>query len=157
MHIIGYEEDIYLQERGRLEDLIREDVPGLRIIATDYSKVAIEAARKNAHAAGVADLIEFAVCDFAETEVPEGARGVMMVNPEYGERLGDIAELEQTYARIGDFMKKRCGGYWGYVFTGNMELAKNIGLKAKRRIEFYTSKIDSRLLEYELYEGSRRP
>jgi putative N6-adenine-specific DNA methylase len=131
-------------------------VPGLRIIATDYSKVAIEAARKNAHAAGVADLIEFAVCDFAETEVPPGGRGVMMVNPEYGERLGDIAELEQTYARIGDFMKKRCGGYWGYVFTGNMELAKHIGLKAKRRMEFYTSKIDSRLLEYELYEGSRK-
>src|SRR5690606_16356202 len=116
----------------------------------------IETARKNAQAAGVADLIEFSVCDFADTEVPPGGAGVMMVNPEYGERLGDATELEQTYARIGDFMKKRCGGYWGYVFTGNMELAKFIGLKAKRRLEFYTSKIDSRLLEYELYEGSRK-
>ncbi|HMF70016.1 MAG TPA: hypothetical protein VK616_01000, partial [Flavitalea sp.] len=51
---------------------------------------------------------------------------------------------------------KKCGGYFGYVFTGNLELAKKIGLKASRKIEFYTSTIDCRLLEYELYEGSRR-
>jgi putative N6-adenine-specific DNA methylase len=63
--------------------------------------------------------------------------------------------LEGTYSRIGDFMKKKCGGYLGYVFTGNLDLAKKIGLKAKRRIEFYTSTIDCRLLEYELYSGSR--
>jgi len=64
-------------------------------------------------------------------------------------------ELEETYSRIGDFMKQKCGGYTGYVFTGNLDLAKKIGLKAKRRIEFYTSTIDGRLLEYELYSGSR--
>jgi putative N6-adenine-specific DNA methylase len=155
MHIIGYDEDVYLRELGQLESFIKEKVPGLRIIATDYSNVAIDAARKNAHAAGVEDLIEFAVCDFADTEVPPGGSGVMMINPEYGERLGDAAELEATYGRIGDFMKKRCGGYWGYVFTGNLDLAKFIGLKAKRRMEFYTSKTDSRLLEYELYAGTR--
>lgn len=155
MHIAGYNEDTYLDERGMLEAFIKEP-QGLRILATDYSAAAIENARKNAKAAGVHDLIEFAVCDFADTEVPAGGRGVMMVNPEYGERLGEISELEGTYKRIGDFMKGKCGGYWGYVFTGNMELAKHIGLKAKRRIEFYTSKIDARLLEYELYEGSRR-
>jgi putative N6-adenine-specific DNA methylase len=53
--------------------------------------------------------------------------------------------------------KKQCGGYYGYIFTGHLELAKKIGLKAKRRIEFYNSTIDCRLLEYELYAGTRRP
>ena len=53
-------------------------------------------------------------------------------------------------------MKKKCGGYFGYIFTGNPDLAKKIGLKANRRIEFFNSTIDCRLLEYELYEGSRR-
>jgi putative N6-adenine-specific DNA methylase len=80
----------------------------------------------------------------------------MFMNPEYGERLGNESELEATYKRIGDFMKKKCGGYFGYVFTGNLDLAKKIGLKAKRRIEFYTSIIDCRLMEFELYEGTRR-
>ena len=154
MHLQGYDEAVYLKEDALLESQIME-VPGLRIIATDYSARAVENAKKNAVAAGVANLIEFAVCDFAATEIPADVPGIFYVNPEYGERLGDIKELEETYARIGDFMKQKCGGYFGYVFTGNLELAKKIGLKAKRRIEFYTSKIDCRLLEYELYSGSR--
>lgn len=154
MHLQGYDESEYFKEDARLEEQINE-VPGLRIIATDYSARAIENSKKNAVAAGVADLIDFAVCDFAATEVPQDVPGIFFVNPEYGDRLGDIKELEVTYARIGDFMKQHCGGYYGYVFTGNLELAKKIGLKAKRRIEFYTSKIDCRLFEYELYSGTR--
>jgi putative N6-adenine-specific DNA methylase len=155
MHLTGYDEKVYLDEMQELDKKII-DVPGLRIIATDYSDVAIANARKNAIAAGVADLIEFSVCDFRDTEVPVGGKGAMFMNPEYGERLGNETELENTYAEIGDFMKKKCGGYWGYIFTGNLDLAKKIGLKAKRRIEFYTSIIDARLMEYELYEGTKR-
>jgi putative N6-adenine-specific DNA methylase len=155
MHLIGYDEEVYLQEMEKLDQKIKE-VPGLKIIATDLSNIAITNAKKNAIAAGVADMIDFAVCDFAQTEVPQDAAGVMMVNPEYGERLGELDELEATYGRIGDFMKQQCKGYHGYVFTGNMDLAKKIGLKAKRRIEFYNATIDCRLLEYELYAGTRR-
>jgi putative N6-adenine-specific DNA methylase len=154
MHIKGYDESIYLEQDALLEEQIK-DIPGLRIMATDYSERAVANARKNAIAAGVANIIDFQVCDFADTRVPEGRPGVVFINPEYGERLGEIAELEKTYARIGDFMKQKCEGYLGYVFTGNLDLAKKIGLRAKRRIEFYTSTIDCRLLEYELYKGSK--
>ncbi len=154
MHVKGYDESVYLKEKELLQKQIIK-VPDLRIIATDYSDKAIENAKKNADAAGIATMIEFKVCDFTLTEIPQDANGIMFVNPEYGERLGDVAALEITYAKIGDFMKQKCGGYFGYVFTGNLDLAKKIGLKAKRRIEFYTSTIDCRLLEYELYKGSR--
>lgn len=154
MHLNGYDEEIFYAEQDRLEEQIIE-VPELRIFATDISEQAVINSKKNAIAAGVASLIEFDVCDFADTTIPEGKQGVFFVNPEYGDRLGDVVELEETYARIGDFMKQKCGGYLGYVFTGNLDLAKKIGLKAKRRIEFYTGKIDCRLLEYELYAGSR--
>jgi putative N6-adenine-specific DNA methylase len=155
MHLIGYDEEVYFKEQDRLEEQI-VDLPDLKIIATDYSEMAIINSKKNAVAAGVANMIEFAVCDFADTLVPEVEAGVFFVNPEYGDRLGEIDELEETYARIGDFMKQKCKGYQGYVFTGNLDLAKKIGLKAKRRIEFYTGKIDCRLLEYELYAGTRQ-
>ena len=128
----------------------------MKIIATDISQDAINISKINAGAAGVENLIEFKVCDFEETEIPENGSGIIYFNPEYGERLGDKNELEETYAKIGDFMKKKCKGYTGYIFTGNPDLAKKIGLKAKRKIEFYTSKIDCRLLEYELYAGTKR-
>jgi 23S rRNA (guanine2445-N2)-methyltransferase len=154
MHLQGYDKTVYLKEDALLKKQISE-VPGLRIIATDYNARAIENAKKNAIAAGVDKLIQFSVCDFAATEIPQNVPGVIYINPEYGERMGEVAQLETTYSRIGDFMKQHCGGYFGYVFTGNLELAKKIGLKAKRRIEFYTSTIDCRLLEYELYKGSR--
>lgn len=78
-----------------------------------------------------------------------------MFNPEYGERLGVHSKLELTYKRVGDFMKQECKGYRGYVFTGNPDLAKKIGLKASRRFEFFNGKLDCRLLQYELYDGTK--
>ena len=155
MHIMGYDAGVYEQERLHLFSQIVE-IPQLVIIATDISTDAINVSKINAAAAGIENYIRFDVCDFEATEVPEREGGVVFFNPEYGERLGVEAELEKTYGRIGDFMNKKCKGYTGYIFTGNLELAKKIGLKAKRRIEFYTSKIDCRLLEYELYAGTRR-
>ncbi|MCE7060105.1 class I SAM-dependent RNA methyltransferase [Dyadobacter sp. CY343] len=155
MYFHGYDKEFYYAEQDKVEAQITE-APGLRIIATDHSEKAIENAKKNAIAAGVANMIEFSVCDFADTEISQENKGVFFVNPEYGERLGEEQELEETYGRIGDFMKQKCGGYSGYIFTGNLDLAKKIGLKAKRRIELYSGKIDCRLLEYELYEGTRR-
>lgn len=155
MHVVGYDEKIYEAEIKKLEQQVNE-LPGLKIIATDISEDAINISKVNAGIAGVEELIEFAVCDFEETTISEEAGGVIYFNPEYGDRLGEATELEVTYARIGDFMKKKCKGYTGYIFTGNLELAKKIGLKPSRRIEFYTSKIDCRLFEYELYGGTRR-
>jgi putative N6-adenine-specific DNA methylase len=155
MHFIGYDEEVYLLERARLEKQIK-DVPGLKIIASDLSEMAVINARKNAKAAGVADLITFKTCDFEATPVPENTNGVVYMNPEYGLRLGEIKELEATYSRIGDFLKQKCRGYFGYIFTGNLELAKKIRLNPNRRIEFYNSTLDCRLLEYELYAGTRR-
>src|SRR6201996_5158377 len=154
MHIMGYDETVFFTERRKLKDKARKET-GFRIIATDISDDAVDIARKNAKTAGVDHLIDFAVCDFAETEVPEQP-GVIMFNPEYGERLGVHNKLEATYKRMGDFMKTNCKGYKGYIFTGNPDLAKKIGLKASRRIEFYNGKLDCRLLEYELYQGTKR-
>ncbi len=154
-HILGFKEDFYQIEKKKLSNQII-DVSGLKIIATDISEDAINISKINAGAAGVENLIDFEICDFEETKIPEMNPGIIYFNPEYGERMGNEIELEKTYQRIGDFMKKKCKGYTGYVFTGNLDLAKKIGLKAKRRIEFYTSKIDCRLLEYELYSGTKR-
>jgi putative N6-adenine-specific DNA methylase len=154
MHIIGYDEEVFFVERRKLKDKGKKQLD-FKIIATDISEDAVDIARKNAKTAGVEHLISFDVCDFADTEVPE-EKGVIMFNPEYGERLGTHTKLEATYKRMGDFMKQHCKGYRGYIFTGNPDLAKRIGLAAKRRIEFYNGKLDCRLLEYELYKGTRR-
>jgi putative N6-adenine-specific DNA methylase len=154
MHVMGYEEEVFFTERRKLKNKGKKAL-NFKIIATDLSADAVDIAQKNAKTAGVEHLIDFSVCDFADTMVPDEP-GVIMFNPEYGERLGTHTKLEATYKRMGDFMKQKCLGYRGYIFTGNPDLAKRIGLKANRRVEFYNGKLDCRLLEYELYEGSKR-
>lgn len=154
MHIMGYDEQVFFVERRKLKDKAKKEIK-FKIIATDISQDAVDIAQKNANTAGVEHLIEFGVCDFEDTEVP-AEPGIVMFNPEYGERLGVHTKLEITYKRIGDFLKKKCLGYRGYVFTGNPDLAKKIGLRASRKIEFYNGKLDCRLFEYELYEGTKR-
>ncbi|MCY4778456.1 class I SAM-dependent RNA methyltransferase [Sphingobacterium sp. UT-1RO-CII-1] len=153
MHFIGYNEEVFFEERRILKEVTdKKNLPV--IIASDISAEAVEIARLNARTAGVEHIIQFEVCDFEKTTVPE-ENGVIMFNPEYGERLGVHNTLEATYKRIGDFMKQKCRGYRGYIFTGNPDLAKKIGLRASRRIEFFNGKLDCRLLQYELYEGSK--
>jgi len=155
MHILGYNEEDFFAERRILKDQVIKNVD-LKIVASDLSEDAVEVTRRNAKTAGVDTLIEFEVCDFELTPVPEDGKGVVVFNPEYGERLGVHSKLELTYKRMGDFMKTKCKGYSGYIFTGNPDLAKKIGLKAAKKVEFYNGKLDCRLLEYELYDGSRR-
>jgi len=156
MHLAGFTNDMYDTERKKLEEAIIEE-PSLKIIATDISEDAIHISKINAGIAGVDHMIHFEQCDFEKTTIPANENGVIYFNPEYGDRLGEEAALNATYKRMGDFMKQQCKGYTGYIFTGNLELAKKIGLKPSRRIEFYTSKIDCRLFEYELYAGTRTP
>jgi putative N6-adenine-specific DNA methylase len=154
MHLKGFNESSWNALRKKTRVIAKKSLNG-RIIATDISQEAIEAAKKNATTAGVAHLMEFGVCGYSETPIPKGG-GVVVLNPEYGERLGEIEELKEVYKGIGDFFKKKCLGYKGYIFTGNLDLAKKVGLKTKRRIPFFNSNIECRLLEYDLYEGSRK-
>ena len=154
MHVKGFQRAAWEDLRSRAIDASAGALEG-SIIATDHRREAVDAAMKNAAAAGVANFIEFRVCDYRDTPVPGGG-GVVILNPEYGERMGSPGELEGVYKGIGDFFKTRCSGYTGYLFTGNPDLAKKVGLRAKRKQQFFNGAIECRLLEYELYEGSRK-
>jgi putative N6-adenine-specific DNA methylase len=154
MHLRGFDESSWKVLRRKIRAETKDRLNG-RMIATDVSQQAVEAAKKNAMTAGVDRFIESGVCDFSQTPVPTNG-GVVILNPEYGERMGEIEKLRETYKEIGDFFKKKCQGYKGYVFTGNLDLAKKVGLRTNRRITFYNGPIECRLLEYDLYEGSRK-
>ena len=118
-----------------------------RIIATDISPEAVENAHNNAIAAGVAQYIDFAACDFAESEIPD-EKGCVFFNPEYGIRLGTYEELAPVYSRIGKFLNEKCAGWTGGVITGNPDLARQIDLYYKTRVPFYNGPIDCRLFIY---------
>ncbi len=125
----------------------------IRLIATDIDPQMIQIAKENAERAEVADVIEFSTCDFAETPVPEGG-GVLFCNPEYGVRLGEEEELKVTYRRFGDFLKQSGTGYEAFIFSGNRNLLKEVGLRPARRWHFDNGGIACELAAYPLYAGS---
>jgi len=154
MHLRNYPPDAWSRLVGEARREIIRRLP-VRIIASDISPTAVAAARKNAQAANVDGLIEFVMCNFNRTPIPPG-KGVVILNPEYGRRMGRPEALAAVYREIGDFFKQRCLGYRGCVFTGNLELAKRIGLRSCRRLQFFNGDIECRLLIFDIYAGSKR-
>ena len=134
-----------------------KDPDGLMIYASDNNPAAMRAAELNAIEAGVAHLIQFQIADFRESKVPEKAlHGVIIMNAEYGEQLGDIKELKPLYNDIGKWFKQ-CHGYTGYLFTGNPDLMKAVGLKPDEKTPFMNAKIECRLLKYSIFPPKTSP
>lgn len=153
MHINGYVEEFFLETKKEMRSL-QKAKPKIKIIATDRDRKAITAAKQNARAAGVEEFIHFEVCDYADTPIPKG-NGTVIINPEYGIRLGEIEDLQKIYKGMGDFFKQKCSGYRAFVFTGNIDLSKMIGLKPFTRKPFYNGKIECKLLGYKMYSGKK--
>ncbi|MDQ1277429.1 MAG: rRNA (guanine2445-N2)-methyltransferase [Thermodesulfobacteriota bacterium] len=154
LHLKGFDDDQWQQVRLKVRKGERKDIPG-RIFATDISLEAVRAAGVNAGRAKMGRYIQFRQCPFENTSIPAG-KGIVIMNPPYGQRLGEEADLAGLYKGIGDFFKERCEEYRGYVFTANPDLAKKVGLRTSRRIILYNGELESRLLEYEIYTGSRK-
>lgn len=153
MHTLLYNREQWVEAKKVAISRIRRPMQA-QIIATDISMDAVDAARQNAENAGVKDCIRFSASEYDAAPVPEG-NGVIVINPEYGFRLGKEDQLEEVYRGIGSYFKHKCLGYRAYVFTGNTTLIGKVGLKAKRRIPFLSGQIECRLYEYELYQGKK--
>jgi 23S rRNA G2445 N2-methylase RlmL len=149
MHIQGFDRKVYKEERLRLRSGRLEKLP-CRIIASDHDSKALEAARLNAAAAGVEEHIEFVLADFSRTELP-GGDGVIIINPPYGDRMGDKEILPETYTDIGTWFKHQAKGKKCFLFTGDARLAGKVGLKSESSRTFYNTTIECRLLEYDIY------
>ena len=150
--------DAALWESVRLDaQQMRLEEPQAYLAGADISPEFIELARENVAAAGLEDFIRLAVRDVAAAQAPaKEAPGIVILNPPYGERIGEEADMAALYQTIGDTLKTSFQGYDAYIFTGNLTAAKRVGLKTSRRVPLYNGPIECRLLKYELYRGSRK-
>lgn len=117
----------------------------------DESPKAIKAAKYNIQQAGLENFIQVqqrALQDCDDPETDDG--GLVLVNPPYGERLGEAKELAYLYADLGDCWKHHFGGWNAALFTGNIELAKHVGLRARRDNTFFNGPIRCKLFQYDI-------
>ena len=128
----------------------------------DQSPGAVRVAQANIGHAGLAGQIhiERRTIEDCRPEDVEHA-GLVVVNPPYGERLGEESELPGLYRALGDALKRCYAGWRAAVFTGNPELGKVMGLRAHKLHTLWNGAIECKLLHFEVRPESpgveRRP
>jgi len=119
------------------------------VIGSDQDAQALQAAERNLAALGLMGQVQLQQRSLhAEMPLPPQDHGLLITNPPYGARLGEAEQLRPLYVTLGQLIRERMPGWQGAVFTGNPELAAQIGLKPQRVIALDNGGIPCRLLLY---------
>lgn len=118
------------------------------IRGSDARHDAIDLAMRNAKAAGVGHAVTFDRHDLRETRPPEGPPGLIIVNPPYGERLGDEAELMPLYRALGDTIRTHWKGWKLAVFALDKLLVRQIPMRPSKSTPFFNGSLECRLWEF---------
>ncbi|MDX1364673.1 MAG: THUMP domain-containing protein [Arenibacter latericius] len=125
-----------------------------KIIGYDKAPSAVRKATENVANANLSEYITIERKNFFDTEKFTENRLHMVFNPPYGERL-DI-EMEDFYTDIGNTLKRNYPGTDAWFITSNLEALKFVGLRPSKKIKLYNSHLESRLVKYVMYEGSKK-
>jgi putative N6-adenine-specific DNA methylase len=142
----------HLREAAKLKQRKESPEP---IYASDHDVAAIKTAQRLFQGAGVAIDIRLQQQEVLSLE-PPAPKGVLLMNPPYGVRLGNFDELETFYPLVGDWLKRKFTGWRAYILTADHRLAKLIGLSPSRRIPLYNGALECRLYEFKMVRGSAR-
>jgi len=134
-----------------------ELLDGGRCAGSDRDQGAIRAAIANANSAGLGNHLLFDRRDLANLPATPHATGLLVVNPPYGVRIGDPAQIESLYATLGDRLLRCFPGWEAGVFTGDLPLGRALGLRAYRTHTFFNGALECRLLRFHLDESAREP
>ncbi|MCH1433384.1 MAG: THUMP domain-containing protein [Flavobacteriaceae bacterium] len=146
--------DADLFEKIQESQLKRIKNPGIQIKGSDKAPSAIEKATINVENANLSEFITLEKKDFFQIDKETSGPLHLLTNPPYGERLdGDMNAL---YQGIGDAFKQSFPNTQAWLISSNMEALKYVGLRPSRKIKLFNGKLESRLMFYPIYEGTKR-
>ncbi len=122
----------------------------LPIIGSDVDIDIVKQAQKNVKICQLQREIEIYQRHLVDVQPPADS-GIILCNPPYGKRISDTESLFPLYKMLGDVLKQRFKGWTAYIFSGNKELTKKIGLRTSRRVPIDNGGINCTLLKYDLY------
>ena len=125
------------------------------IVGSDISQAALGKTSSNLRTAQVDAFVRVEMADILTRAAP-APQGVLLANPPYGVRLAEANELAAFYPRLGDALKRHFSGWTACFFTGDLRLAKLIGLKPEKRTPLWNGAIECRLFAFPLVAGSMR-
>ena len=124
----------------------------IQIFGSDHIKDNIELSINSSKTIGIENYIHFTKLEMNNIEVPSSP-GTILINPPYGNRMGDNNKIHSVYRNLGDIFKKKFSGYDAYIFSGNLDAIKSVGLRSKKRIILKNGTIDCRLVYYPMTTG----
>lgn len=127
----------------------------LPIWGSDLDEDAVARTRQNLAHAGLDDLVHLQRADLLEI-APPVPEGILVANPPYGERLGEVSELASFYPSLGTALKRRFAGWNCWFLSADPQLPKGIGLKPKRKIPLYNGNLECRLYGFDIVSGQHR-
>jgi putative N6-adenine-specific DNA methylase len=132
-----------------------------KITGFDKAPSAIRKAQENIENANLDEYITLKRENFFKTEKQNEGLLHMCFNPPYGERLdrSDLDsdfDVEEFYSDIGDTLKQSYPGTNAWFITSNLQALKFVGLRPSRKIKVFNSHLESRLVQYVMYEGSKK-
>jgi 23S rRNA G2445 N2-methylase RlmL len=130
-------------------DAEKEELP-FKFYGYDIDRRVLTSAKENAKAAGVDQVIEFKKEAVATVE-PPAEKGLIIVNPPYGARIGDEDNLRDVYRDLGFTLKHRFKGWDAWILSGNKELIADLKLKATRKHFVFNGNIECRFLRYSMF------
>lgn len=138
-----------LQEARKRSATGREKIPA--IFGFDNDAKAIAASFANAERAGVKDAVQFECRALADNRLQaELTPGLVVTNPPYGERLGEMEKLGPLYTELGSWLKNNCSGWQAGVIAGNPGLAKQMRIRARKINTFYNGALECKLLQFSI-------
>jgi putative N6-adenine-specific DNA methylase len=143
-----FDKNLWESVKRTADSDIRPLPPGL-LAGSDIDRIAVKAARKNCDTLPGGKDMDIRLIDFKEIQNLEDR--IIVCNPPYGIRLQQEEGLELFYKGLGDFLKQRCKGSTAYVFFGNREMLKFIGLKSSWKIPMRNAGLDGRIARFDLY------
>ncbi len=133
----------------------QKPVTELPIFGSDLYGEELKATHLNLEHAGLRPAVMLNQANVLEISAP-AEHGVLVANLPYGERMGNLEELEALYPKLGDVLKKKFGGWNAYLFTSDLRMPKFIRLSVSRRTPLFNGAIECRLFEYKMVAGSNR-
>ena len=126
-----------------------------QITGYDKAPSAVSKAKENLKNANLLDYVEVFQKDFFQTEKIDKEKPLHIVfNPPYNERLP--IDVVKMYGSIGDTLKKHYPNTNAWFITSNLEGIKHVGLRPSRKIALFNGKLESKLLQYKMYEGGKK-
>ncbi len=140
------------QTWNRLRDEAKEvrtsELPPM--LVSELDRNVLDHARRNLAARGLLDRVTTLSADAREL-APRSEPGMMVCNPPYGERLGEVEDLAPAYRDLGDNLRRQWLGWDCWILTV-LPLAKRLGLRSERRIPIHNGPIDCRLVHVPIAE-----